>query len=85
MPHGGDVFPFNWWSMYEKLPRMVVVNSRRAGEVNDAVRTCVELVAQGRLDFSRLVTHRVPFDDLGRAYDMFAARRDGAIKVIISV
>ena len=85
MPHGGDVFEFNWWTMYEKLPRRIVVNSRRAGEVNDAVRTCVDLVTQGRLDFSRLVTHRLPFEDLGRAYEMFAARRDGAIKVIISV
>lgn len=85
MPHGGDVFQFNWWSMYEKLPRMIVVNSRRAGEVVDAVRTCVDLVSQGRLDFSRLVTHRLPFAELGRAYDMFSQRKDGAIKVIISV
>jgi len=85
MPHGGDVFPFNWWAMYEKLPRMIVVNSRRAGEVVEAVRTCVDLVSQGRLDFSRLVMHRVPFEDLGRAYDMFSARKDGAIKVVISV
>jgi threonine dehydrogenase-like Zn-dependent dehydrogenase len=85
MPHGGDVFPFNWWTMYEKLPRMIVVNSRRAGEVVEAVRTVVDLVGQGRLDFSRLVTHRVPFENLGEAYDMFAARRDGAIKVVISV
>ena len=85
IPHGGDVFPFNWWTMYEKLPRMIVVNSRRAGEVVDAVRTCVDLVAQGRLDFSRLVTHRMPFEDLGRAYDTFAGRKDGAIKVILSV
>ena len=64
---------------------MIVVNSRRAGEVVDAVRTCVDLVSQGRLDFSRLVTHRVPFEELDRAYDMFAQRKDGAIKVIISV
>jgi threonine dehydrogenase-like Zn-dependent dehydrogenase len=33
MTHSEDVFPFDWNAMYEKLPRMIVVNSARAGDV----------------------------------------------------
>ena len=45
----------------------------------------LDQISQGRLDFSRLVTHRIPFEELGRAYDMFSQRKDGSIKVIITV
>jgi threonine dehydrogenase-like Zn-dependent dehydrogenase len=62
-----------------------VLNSQRAGEVVDSVRTCVDLVAQGRLDFSYLVTHRLPFDKLHEAYDLYSAKKDNSIKVIMSM
>jgi threonine dehydrogenase-like Zn-dependent dehydrogenase len=85
MTHTEDVFPFDWSAMYEKLPRMMVVNSQRAGEVVASVRTCVDLVAQGRLDFSYLVTHRLPFDRLWDAYELYSAKKDNSIKVIMSL
>ena len=83
MPHGDPVVPFEWASMYMKLPQMVVVNSARSNEVTPAVRTSMELMAQGRLDPSYMVTHNVPFTDVGRAYEHFSRRTDGAIKVLI--
>jgi threonine dehydrogenase-like Zn-dependent dehydrogenase len=85
MAHSEDVFPFNWMAMYEKLPRVIVTNSARAGNRVEAVRTCVDLVAQGRLDYSYLVTHRLPFADLQRAYDLYSAKTHSAMKVVISV
>jgi threonine dehydrogenase-like Zn-dependent dehydrogenase len=85
MTHTEDVFPFNWGAMYEKLPRMMVINSARANEVVDSVRVCVDLVAQGRLDFSYLVTHRLPFDKLHEAYDLYSAKKDNSIKVLMSM
>jgi threonine dehydrogenase-like Zn-dependent dehydrogenase len=85
MAHSEEIFPFNWQMMYEKLPRMIVTNSARAGNRVESVRTCVDLVAQGRLDFSYLVTHRLPFDELQRAYDLYSAKTHSAMKVVISV
>ena len=85
MPHGDPTFMFNWGVMYSKLPTILVTNSARAGEVTPNVETCVDLVASGRLDISYLVTHRVPFEEVGHAYDLFCERKDNAIKVVIEV
>jgi threonine dehydrogenase-like Zn-dependent dehydrogenase len=85
MPHGDPVFPFDWGSMYFKLPNIIVTNSARAGEVVDVVTTAVDLMAQGRIDPSKMISHDVPFNDVGRAYELFSRRTDGAVKVIIKM
>jgi 2-desacetyl-2-hydroxyethyl bacteriochlorophyllide A dehydrogenase len=85
MPHAEPVFPFDWATMYNRLPNILVTNSARAGEVFPAVVTCVDLVAKGRLDLSYLVTHHVPFEQVGKAYEMFSRRTDGAVKVRIDL
>ena len=85
MAHSEESFLFNWHEMYLKLPRMFVTNSSRSGARADVVRTCVELVAQGRLDFSYLVTHRLAFNEIQQAYDLYSAKTHSAMKVIVSV
>ena len=79
------LFPFNWAAMYAKLPRMMVVNANAANAVVESVKTCVDLVAQGRLDFSYLVTHRLPFDRLHAAYELYSNKKDNSIKVLMSL
>jgi L-iditol 2-dehydrogenase len=83
MPHGDPIVPFEWAAMYSKLPQMIVTNSARSNEVTPAVKTSMELMAQGRLDPSYMVTHNVPFTNVGQAYEHFSRRTDGAIKVLI--
>jgi L-iditol 2-dehydrogenase len=85
MPHGDPIFPFDWAGMYYKLPNIIVTNSARAGEVVDNVKIAVDLFAQGKLDPSFMVTHKVPFAELSRAYEMFSRRTDGAVKVLITL
>lgn len=85
MPHGDPVFPFDWGAMYYKLANVVVTNSARAGEVAESVKVAVDLMAQGRLDPSPMITHTLPFAEVGRAYEMFSRRTDGACKVLITV
>ncbi len=84
MPHGDPVFPFDWGTMYLKLPTILVCNSARSGDVVGVVKTSVDLIAQGRLDPSPMITHNVPFNDLRNAYEMFSNRTDGCVKPIIS-
>jgi threonine dehydrogenase-like Zn-dependent dehydrogenase len=43
----------------------------------------VDMIAQGRLDVMPLITHRFPFHRAQEAFDTFAHRRDGAIKVLL--
>jgi threonine dehydrogenase-like Zn-dependent dehydrogenase len=42
-----------------------------------------DMIAQGRMDMSPLVTHIMPFHEIQRAYELFVDRLDGAIKVVI--
>lgn len=42
-----------------------------------------DLIAQGRVDVAPLVTHVLPFEDIQCGYELFADRRDGAIKVVM--
>lgn len=52
------------------------VDGCRCGEVMD-------LISNGRIDPSCLITHRLPFSRAMEAYDLFASRRPGVMKVAL--
>jgi threonine dehydrogenase-like Zn-dependent dehydrogenase len=85
IPHLEDVIPFDWSAAYSKLPNVVVTNSAAAGERGRFVATCVDLVAQGRLDLSYLMTERFDWRDVPSAFDAYANQKDRGLKGIISV
>jgi threonine dehydrogenase-like Zn-dependent dehydrogenase len=43
-----------------------------------------DMIAQGRIDVSPLVTHILPFQEVQKAYELFVDRKDGAIKVFLN-
>jgi len=45
----------------------------------------LRLIEAGEIDTTPLITHRYPLDRIAEAYDLFENRRDGAIKVAITV
>ena len=50
----------------------------------ERMRTLMELVRHGRLDLSKLITHRFRLDQIEEAYDLFGHQRDGVVKVAIT-
>jgi alcohol dehydrogenase len=44
----------------------------------------VQAIEQGKLDVSPVVTHRMSFDDVIRAYEIFDKRLEGAIKILLT-
>jgi threonine dehydrogenase-like Zn-dependent dehydrogenase len=50
----------------------------------ERMRRLMELVRRGRLDLTPLLTHRFPLERITEAYDLFANRRDGVLKVAIT-
>ncbi|HEX2778127.1 MAG TPA: zinc-binding dehydrogenase, partial [Gemmatimonadaceae bacterium] len=50
----------------------------------ERMRRLVDTVASGRVDLRPLVTHRFTLDEIVQAYDLFASRRDGVVKVAIT-
>jgi threonine dehydrogenase-like Zn-dependent dehydrogenase len=49
----------------------------------ERMRRLIEMVAHERIDFSPLVTHRFALADLPDALKLFAAQRDGVLKVAL--
>jgi threonine dehydrogenase-like Zn-dependent dehydrogenase len=47
------------------------------------MRRLMELVRQGRIDLTPLITHRFALDDIAAAYELFGARRDVVLKLAI--
>lgn len=43
----------------------------------------LDLISQGRIDTSPLITHTFALKDIAKAYDLFENKRDGVIKVAI--
>lgn len=51
----------------------------------ERMRRLMELVAHGRVDLTPLLTHTFPLERITDAYDLFAAQRDGVLKVAIKM
>lgn len=49
----------------------------------ERMRRLMELVRQGRLDLTPLLTHTFPLERITEAYQLFGERREGVIKVAI--
>lgn len=49
----------------------------------ERMRRLMEVVRHGRVDFTPLLTHTFPLDRIRDAYEMFAERQDGVLKVAI--
>jgi alcohol dehydrogenase len=49
----------------------------------ERMRRLMEMVANGRVDLSPLVTHRFALDDIEEAFDLFSRQGDGVMKVAL--
>ena len=49
----------------------------------ERMRRLMELVRRGRVDLRPLLTHTFTLDEITRACDLFANRKDGVLKVAI--
>jgi threonine dehydrogenase-like Zn-dependent dehydrogenase len=88
--HGGDILFFG-------VPTLSVddIHIRELFYRNASLHTSVgpsferdfslamQWIAEGRIDVSPVVTHRFPVEDIQEAFDTFAERRDGALKVFV--
>ena len=40
-------------------------------------------IGEGRIDVSKIITHRYPLDQIQQAFETFRDRTDGALKVLV--
>jgi 2-desacetyl-2-hydroxyethyl bacteriochlorophyllide A dehydrogenase len=81
----GEPLLLDWERMYERQPRMISTSSARAGERAKTVAAVVDLVSRGRMDLSYQATHRLPFDQVGKAFEMYSGKLDDSLKIIIDL
>ena len=82
--HDEDTFEFNWTAMADKLPQILVTNSARSGNMPDTVAITVDLVSQGRLSVDHLLTHRMGWEEVGRAYETYSTKAENSLKVVMN-
>lgn len=72
----------------DKIPFGAVMNKAltiKSGQTHmqKYLQPLLELIAEGRIDPSFVVTHRVPLTKADKAYDLFVNKKDGCIKVVL--
>jgi L-iditol 2-dehydrogenase len=80
-----DVFPIEFMKLARKQPTVIPTVSASSDDPTRSIKDAVSLVAQGRLDVSWLVTHRLPFREAPRAYELYEGYLDNVIKVVMEV
>lgn len=68
------------------MRRQAIIIPNVSASTNDptsCIKETVDLVHQGALDVSWLVTHRLPFSEAPKAYEMYEAYQDEIIKVVM--
>jgi len=76
--HLAVAFPI--MEMYEKRLRVITTHGP---DVDLDIRTALEYIQQGRIDVKPILTHRFPLDRIQDAYELFAERKDGCVKVVV--
>ena len=77
--------PFNHMDWMRKVVTITPCSSRVSGDPTADIEETVQLVARGWLDPGVLITHRMGFDDIPAAFEMYAKHTDGIIKPAITI
>ena len=83
---GGDgTIPLVFRSMFKEGITVVPTQGAASADAIDHIQTMVELKQRGWWDPGEMVTHRMNFDDVKAAYDMYENIEDDVVKVVMSM
>jgi len=74
---------FNSWSLSADLTRRHEISVQFIRRQVGCVDPSLEMMSNGRIDVSRMVTHRFPFEKTKEAFDLVASYADGVMKAMI--
>jgi L-iditol 2-dehydrogenase len=73
----------NW--LMEKQPTIIPTTGARSGDPTSHIKEIVALRQRGWCDPGKLITHRMGFSNVQKAYDMYEQRQDRIIKVVMNL
>ena len=68
-----------------KEVQIIPTSSGGSSNPTEAINAMVDLRDRGWMDPAKLTTHRVGWDDIPDAYEMYSRRRDNVIKVVMEI
>ncbi len=80
-----DFVPIEHNYIMDKQPRMIGTTGARSGDPTSQIKHMVALRQRGWCEPADLITHRMDFSDVQKAYDMYDTQQDEVIKVIIDI
>ena len=80
-----DFVPIEHNLLMEKQPTIYPTTGARSADPISQIQDLVDLRARGWCEPANLITHRLPFSDVQKAYDMYEQRQDNIIKVVMDV
>ena len=81
----GSVIPFKHMDWMRKVATIIPCSSRGSGDPTADIKELVSLMDRGWVDPSALITHRMTFDQVPEAYEMYSKQQDGIIKAVMAV
>jgi threonine dehydrogenase-like Zn-dependent dehydrogenase len=73
----------NW--LMDKQPHIIPTTGARSGDPISQIQDMVALRQRGWADPAQLITHRLGFSNVQKAYDMYEQRQDNIIKVVMNI
>ena len=80
-----DFVPVEHNYIMDKQPRMIGTTGARSGDPTTQIKHMVALRQRSWCEPADLITHRMDFSDVQKAYDMYDTQQDEIIKVIIDI
>lgn len=73
---------FSMWDVYQKRLHLVSTTGPERGR---DYSMALDYIREGRINVDPIITHRFPLDRVQDAYELFAERKDGCVKVIVQL
>lgn len=74
---------FESWSVNVEKTRRKEITLQFVRRQVDCVEPSLEMMDNGQIDISNMITHRFPFKDTKKAFDLIASYGDGVMKAMI--
>ncbi len=80
-----DFVPLEHNYLMDKMPTIIPTTGARSGDPIGQIQDLVDLRERGWCDPGKLITHRMGFSEVQKAYDMYEQRQDNIIKVVMNI
>jgi 2-desacetyl-2-hydroxyethyl bacteriochlorophyllide A dehydrogenase len=76
---------FDYLAAISKQLTMIGTVSATCEDPARPIQEAIDILSKGKIDLSWMITHRFAFDEAPAAYDLYANRNDGLIKLILNI